>query len=57
VSQLLRTGGRLTASIGNDLIRYFTVFGSGDNRNTVINTLSVDLTQPLLRGFGVNSPS
>jgi outer membrane protein TolC len=56
VSQLLRTGGRLTASLGNDLIRYFMVHGSGDNRNTVINTLSVDLTQPILRGFGVNSP-
>ncbi len=57
VSQLLKTGGKLTATLGNDLVRYFA--GRPDNvvRNTAINTLSVSLTQPILRGFGVNDPS
>jgi outer membrane protein TolC len=56
VSQLLKTGGRLSVSLANDLVRYFTGKPSGDARNSAINTLSVDLTQPLLRGFGANSP-
>lgn len=57
VSQLLKTGGRLTASLGNDLARYFTGKPDAVARNSAINTLSVSLTQPLLRGFGVNDPS
>jgi len=56
VNQLLRTGGRLSIALANDLIRYFA--GTPDaGRNSAINVLSVDLTQPLLRGFGVNSPA
>jgi outer membrane protein TolC len=57
VSQLLRTGGQLSVALGNDLIRYFTSYsGNSDYRSTAINVLSVNLTQPLLRGFGVNDP-
>ncbi len=57
VSQLLKTGGTLSASLGNDLVRYFTGKPDLVARNSAINTLSVDLTQPLLRGFGANNPT
>lgn len=48
VSQLLQTGGRLSLNLANDLLRFYT----GNTRREAINTLSVNLTQPLLRGFG-----
>jgi hypothetical protein len=57
VSQLLKTGGRLTMALGNDLVRYFTGKPDFVARDSAINTLSVDLTQPLLRGFGANDPT
>ncbi len=57
VNQLLKTGGRLTMSLGNDLVRYFTGRPGAVARDSAINTLSVDLTQPLLRGFGINDPT
>ncbi len=57
VSQFLKTGGQLTASLGNDLVRYFTGKPDMVARNSAINTLSVNLTQPLLRGFGANDPT
>jgi len=57
VSQLLRTGGQLSLALGNDLIRYFTSYsGDPDYRSTAINVLSVNFSQPLLRGLGVNDP-
>ena len=56
VSQLLKTGGTLTLALANDLVRYFTGKPDVVARNSAINTLSVDLTQPLLRGFGINNP-
>lgn len=58
VEQLLRTGGRLSVSLANDLLRYFTGWSSAGNssRDSAINTLSVNLSQPILRGFGRNSP-
>ena len=57
VSRLLKTGGLLTMALGNDLVRYFTGKPDLVARNSAINTLSVDLTQPLLRGFGINDPT
>lgn len=48
VSQLLKTGGNVGVRIANDLLRYYT----GDPRKSVISVISVDLFQPLLRGFG-----
>jgi len=60
VSQLRRTGGRLSVSLANDLIRYFTGWSSSPgntSRDSAINLLSVSLTQPLLRGFGHNDPA
>jgi HlyD family secretion protein len=56
VSQLFRTGGRLSVSLANDLLRYFTGLSSGGTRNSAINVVSADLTQPLLQGFGQNDP-
>src|SRR5579859_1364071 len=56
VGQLLKTGGRLGVALGNDLVRYFTGKPDLIARDSAINTLSIDLTQPLLRGFGINNP-
>ncbi len=62
VSQLLKTGGRLSLALGNDLIRYFTGRVGGNppvrvSNDSAINLISVNLTQPLLRGFGKNDPT
>lgn len=57
VSQLLKTGGKLSLALGNDLVRYFTGKPDAVARNSAINQLSVSLSQPLLRGFGVNDPA
>ncbi|MCP5526623.1 MAG: TolC family protein [Verrucomicrobiales bacterium] len=60
VSQLLKTGGSLSVSLANDLLRWYTgnsvgnAFGPGND--SVVNTISVNLAQPLLRGFGKNDP-
>ncbi len=53
VSQLMKSGGTLSASLANDILRYYT----GDPRRSLVSTLSVNLTQPLLRGFGRNNPA
>lgn len=57
VDQLLKTGGRLTMALGNDLVRYFTGKPELAARDSAVNVLSVNLTQPLLRGFGINDPT
>ena len=56
VSQLFKTGGSLTLALANDLVRYFVGKPNLVARNSAIDTLSVNLTQPLLRGFGINNP-
>jgi outer membrane protein TolC len=59
VDQLLATGGSLGVSLANDLLRYFTGWSSSpgnSSRDSAINLLSVNLSQPILRGFGRNSP-
>ena len=48
VSQFLKTGGSLSATIANDFLRFYT----GDPRKSVVSSLSVNLVQPLLRGAG-----
>lgn len=53
VSQLLKSGGSLSVTLANDLLRYYT----GDPRRSVATTLSVNLFQPLLRGFGKYNPA
>jgi outer membrane protein TolC len=51
-SQVFKSGGQLSASLANDILRYY----SGDPRRSLISTLTVNLSQPLLRGFGKNNP-
>lgn len=51
VDQLFKTGGRLTVSLANDLLHYYT--GTKPDEHSTL--LSVVLSQPLLRGFGRNS--
>lgn len=53
VSQLLKTGGHLGVALANDILRYYT----GQPRREVLSLVSVNLTQPLLRGFGRNNPA
>src|SRR5690606_10540 len=53
VNQLLKSGGRVGATIANDLLRYYT----GDPRRSAVSILSVNLFQPLLRGFGKYNPA
>jgi outer membrane protein TolC len=53
MAQALKTGGRLGLSIFNDLLRYYT----GDPRRSAVSSISVNLVQPLLRGFGTNNPA
>ena len=57
VSQLFKTGGRLSVALANDLLRYFVRRPAGAARNSAIDTITVDLSQPLLRGFGRNDPT
>jgi outer membrane protein TolC len=53
VSQMLQSGGVLGVTLANDLLRYYT----GDPRRSAVSTISVNLVQPLLRGFGRNNPA
>lgn len=48
VNQALATGGSLGINIANDLLKYF----SGDPRRSAASVLSLNITQPLLRGAG-----
>jgi len=56
VSKLLKTGATLSAYLANDLVRYLAGKPDFVARNSAIDVLSVNLSQPLLRGFGINSP-
>ncbi len=47
-TQLLKTGGSLGLTVANDLLRYYT----GDPRKSAVSVISVNLVQPILRGFG-----
>ena len=57
VSKLLKTGGNLSLTLANDLFRWYAGPGAPAQRNTARNIISVNLVQPLLRGFGVNDPA
>ncbi|HEY1174296.1 MAG TPA: TolC family protein [Verrucomicrobiae bacterium] len=45
-TQLLRTGGRLTATLANGLFKYFT----GAPQKEAVTVVSLEFVQPLLRG-------
>lgn len=49
-TELLQTGGSISASLANDLLRYF----SGDPRRSVSSVISLNFAQPLLRGAGAD---
>ncbi len=51
VSQLLKNGGTVSASLVSDVLRYFSL--TSDPQRSILNTLSLKFTQPLLRGAGV----
>lgn len=53
VSQYLKTGGQLSAALANDIVLFYT----GNQPRQVMNFISVNLSQPLLRGFGRNDPT
>jgi outer membrane protein TolC len=53
ISQLLKSGGTVGVTLANDLLRYYT----GDPRKSIVSLLSVNLAQPLLRGFGKYNPA
>lgn len=48
VSQFMRTGGRISANLARDLTRFYV----GSPRQQVSDAISLNLSQPLLRGFG-----
>ncbi|MDA7915644.1 TolC family protein [Verrucomicrobia bacterium] len=48
VSKFMKSGGRLSGAIANDLLRYFT----GNPRREAVNILTLNFSQPLLRGRG-----
>lgn len=50
--RILRTGGTISANLANDVLRFIT----GSPRRSLANTLSISVSQPLLRGFGKRSP-
>lgn len=46
--QLLKTGGRVSLDLANDLLRFYT----GGSRESAVSTIGLSLAQPLLRGAG-----
>lgn len=51
LDQFFATGGRLSAALANDVLRYYT----GNPRQEIISLVTLNFTQPLLRGFGRNN--
>lgn len=49
-TELLQSGGTISASLANDMLRYFT----GDPRRSITTVLSLNFAQPLLRGAGAD---
>ncbi len=45
---LLKTGGRVSLDLANDLLRFYT----GGPRESAVSTIALSLSQPLLRGAG-----
>jgi outer membrane protein TolC len=51
VSQLAASGGRLGLTVANDLLKYYT----GSPTRSAVSSVSVNLVQPILQGFGNNN--
>ncbi len=56
LSQFFKTGGNLSVELANSLLRYYTGKPDGALGSTAINAFSVNLSQPILRGFGRKNP-
>jgi outer membrane protein TolC len=50
VDTLLKTGGKITLDLANDLLRFTT----GNRSDRTLNTVALSLAQPLLRGAGAD---
>lgn len=48
LDMLLKTGGRVSLDLANDLLRFYT----GGRSDSAVSTISLSLAQPLLRGAG-----
>src|SRR3989442_8028696 len=46
--KVLKTGGRVSLDLANDLLRFYT----GGRGNSAVSTIALSLSQPLLRGAG-----
>src|SRR6185436_18654241 len=46
--QMLKTGGRVSLDLANDLLRFYT----GGRNDSAFSTIMLSLAQPLLRGAG-----
>ena len=57
VSQLLKSGGSLSLTLANDIVNDLVLYYNGDPQRSIVSTISVNLVQPLLRGFGRNHPA
>jgi outer membrane protein TolC len=49
--KLAATGGQIGLNLVNDLLRFYT----GDPRQSAVSSLSINVVQPLLQGFGKNN--
>jgi hypothetical protein len=48
IDTLLKTGGRVSLDLANDLLRFYT----GGRSDSAVSTIALSLAQPLLRGAG-----
>ncbi len=57
VSQLLKSGGSLSLTLANDIVNDLVLYYNGDPQRSIVSTISVNLVQPILTGFGRNHPA
>ena len=57
VSQLLKSGGSFSITLANDIVNDLVLYYNGDPQRSIVSTISVNLVQPLMTGFGRNHPA
>jgi len=55
VSKLFKSGGSFTVTLANDILNDLFLYYTGDPQRSIVSTISVNLFQPLLTGFGRNA--
>jgi outer membrane protein TolC len=55
VSKAFASGGSFTITLANDILNDIFLYYTGDPQRSIISSISVNLAQPLLAGFGQNS--